>query len=117
MMELEGLTKEMASQCILKEISDKAIKLAISPMHQQFLSTGQKDRLIASLRQHYGEKIKVDITVEELSEETPSATRAREAKERHEVAVEGFIDDPDVKTMVDTFGGTLKEKTIQGREA
>lgn len=112
-MGLDGLVRELASQCILKEATDKCICLSIDASHERFLSTSSKQHLQSSLRKHYGEKIKLDIKIEELSVETPSEQRAREEKQRHDTAVEGYMEDPNVKSVIEAFSGSLNKDSIQ----
>ena len=111
-MGLNGLVRELASHCILKERNERRIELAIDPAHENLLGTSQKDRLQDAVSQHLGANIRVSIAVEQSGTETPAQQRQREQQERHQAAVESFVEDPDVKTLVETFGATVDRKSI-----
>jgi DNA polymerase-3 subunit gamma/tau len=112
-MGLNGLVRELASHCVLTEWDEHRIHLAIAPAHENLLSTSQKDRLQEALGKHLGTGLRVKITVQEIGIETPAEQRARAQKERHQAAVDAFVKDPDVQTLVDTFDATVDKNSIR----
>jgi DNA polymerase-3 subunit gamma/tau len=112
-MGLNGLTRELASHCILMEQDERRISLAIAQAHENLLSTSQKDRLQDALRKYLGSDIRLKITVEQIGTETPADQREREQKEHHQEAVNAFVKDPDVQALVETFDATVKKNSIR----
>lgn len=112
-MSLVGLVKEMAGHCVLKEHTENRIVLALSPSQEHLLKTTQKDKLQEAVRARFGKRIKLVIKVEDPDVETPSQTKIREDKEKHDKAVRSFVEDPDVQNIVETFDATLDKDSIQ----
>ena len=51
--------------------------------------------------------------MQEIGIEAPAEQRARAQKERHQAAVDAFVKDPDVQTLVDTFDATVDKNSIR----
>ena len=114
-MALAGLVKELAGHCVLKEHTDNKVHLVLMPSQEHLLKTTQKDRLQEAIRTRFGQHVKLIISVDTPGEETPAQQRIREAKEKHENAVNAFQEDVNVKSIEETFGATLREDSIQSQ--
>jgi len=112
-MGVNGLVRELASHCVLTRQDEHRINLAIAPAHENLLSTSRKDRLQESLRNHLGTDVRVIITVEQIGTETPAEQRVRAQKQRQQAAVNAFVKDPDVQTLVETFDATVDKNSIR----
>ena len=114
-MALAGLVRELAGHCVLKEHSANRVHLVLSPVQEHLLKTSQKDRLQKAIRTRFGEHVKLEISVEDIQEETPAERREREEKQRQEETVTLFIQDPGVKMIVDNFDATMKLDSIRAK--
>jgi DNA polymerase-3 subunit gamma/tau len=114
-MALAGLVRELAGHCILKEHSDKRVLLTLAPAQEHLLKTTQKERLQEAIRTRFGRDVKLVITVGEPESETPAARKQREDQERQAEAVKSFVEDANVKSMLDMFDATLDTDSIRAR--
>jgi len=114
-LELNGLARELAGHCVLKEATENTIHLALSPAQEHLLKTVQKNRLQAAIRARFGEGIRLVVTVEKTGAETPVEQKSRAEQDRKNAAVEAFQTDPNVKKIVETFDASVDQKSIQPR--
>lgn len=112
-MSLVGLVKELAGHCALKEHNEGKVHLLLSPDKEHLLNQTQKDRLSDALETHFGKGTQLKISVEEPETETPSQKKAREEKERQQIAESSLKEDANVKAMEEIFGATLDEESIR----
>lgn len=66
-----------------------------------------------SLSEHFGEKLAVDITLEEIEAETPVQEESRMVDERMEAARQTLESDPNVKALKNMFGAELNTDSIE----
>ena len=104
--------QEFAGQCSLKEHTVDKVHIILRPEQEHLLKTAQNKRLQEAIHTRFGDNVKLVITVENISEETPAEQRTREEKEKQAAAVQSFENDVNVKSIVETFGGTIDKDTI-----
>ncbi|MYA16008.1 MAG: hypothetical protein F4Z28_04205 [Gammaproteobacteria bacterium] len=63
---------------------------------------------------YVGGELRVDYEVGDLSEETPMARELRLAKESRERAETELMKDPNVRALVEEFGGSLDNARLLG---
>lgn len=112
-MALAGLVRELAGHCVLKEHTENRVILSLTPSQEHLLKTSQKERLQEAIKTRFGKHVKLEIIVEEPECETPSERKIREEKEKQENAVKSFKEDPDVKSLIETFDASVDEDSIQ----
>ena len=112
-LSLVGLVKELAGHCALKEHNEGKVHLVLSPDKEHLLNQTQKERLANSLEMRFGKGTQLKISIEEPEAETPAQKKAREEKERQQVAESSLKGDANVKAMEEIFGATLDEKSIR----
>jgi len=112
-MSLVGLVKELAGHCALKEHNEGKVHLVLSPDKEHLLNQTQKERLANSLEMRFGKGTQLKISIEEPEAETPAQKKAREEKDRQQVAESSLKGDANVKAMEEIFGATLDEKSIR----
>jgi DNA polymerase III subunit gamma/tau len=112
-MALAGLVKELAGHCVLLEKTDDRVHLVLSPSQEHLLKTTQKERLQEALRTRFGPGIKLVISVEQPSKETPAERRSREEREAQAAALSNLRNDPNVQALVSAFDATLDESTVR----
>ena len=112
-MELVGLVNELARNCILKSQDKDKIELSLKPSCDFLLKENLKVRLEKVIKEKLGSDIKLIINIEESDTESPSEADARIKKDKQNVAKEAVKNDPDVKSLLDTFDATIDQDSIQ----
>ena len=112
-MSLVGLVKELAGHCALKKHNEGKVHLLLSPDKEHLLNQTQKERLANALEMRFGKGTQLKISIEEPEAETPAQKKAREEKERQQVAESSLKGDANVKAMEEIFGATLDEESIR----
>ena len=113
-MELTGLEKELAENCVLKAHVDNRIALALSPTQEHLLlNQNQRDRFEQAIQTHFGQNVKLVILLEDSTNETPSETNARVKREKQKAAENSLKNDPTVKSLMDTFDASIDQDSIQ----
>lgn len=116
-MQLSGLTRQLASHCVLKRHIGNKIELAIAPEHEPLLVNTQHERLQQALQDYLGPDLKLVIIVEKPERESPADIRLREADQRQREAVQSVEQDPMVQAMMETFNAEIDHQSIQPKQA
>ena len=77
------------------------------------LKENLKVRLEKVIKEKLGSDIKLIINIEESDTESPAEADARIKKDKQNVAKEAVKNDPDVKSLLDTFDATIDQDSIQ----
>ena len=125
-MALAGLTRELASHCILQEHRENRICLNLHPDQAHLASAQQQDKLQAALSLHFDAKIRLVMNTDTASvempgdetqkDETPAQRKARNDLEARQSALQSVENDPEVKLFVDTFDATIDKSSIRHLE-
>jgi DNA polymerase-3 subunit gamma/tau len=110
---LKGLTKELASNCVIKSQTETKLELALSPSQEHLLNKSQQERIELALRSKFGEGLSLAIVLEDSDNETPAEANVRMQRERQKAAQNSINNDPAVQSLVDTFNGTIDQDSIQ----
>jgi len=112
-LSLNGLVRELAGHCVLKEFSQNRFHLLLMPSQEHLLKTNQKDRLQTALEERFGADVRLTITVGEPAAETPIQHKERKDQDRKQGAIESFEQDPHVREMMDIFDAKIEKDSIQ----
>jgi len=112
-LDVGGVVKELAANCVLKQRDAASIHLVLSPAHESLLGKEREKRLREALQAYYGSKLKLKISVGSVEDETPALRQQRLQGERHEAAVRAIEEDANVKALRDTFSADLQPRMIQ----
>jgi DNA polymerase-3 subunit gamma/tau len=110
---LSGAERLLASNCAFLRRSGNTIYLGLDARSDSLLTRQRQDALAAKLSDHYGERLAVQISVDEAVAETPMQEESRIANERMEVARQRLEADPNVRAMKSMFGAEIKPETIE----
>lgn len=83
---------------------------------ESVLTRQRKDALADALSAHFGERLSVDIAIDDtvvVEKETPVQEESRKSDEQYEAARASLESDPNVKTLKDMFGAELKTDSIE----
>ena len=107
-MALNGLTRELARHCILKDCNGNQVSLSLQPGQRHLLSPAQQEQLQAALRRRFDEGLRVLFEEEEgNAAETPAQKQVRARLEEKQAAIKAIEEDPKVKTLQEAFGATI----------
>jgi DNA polymerase III subunit gamma/tau len=114
-LNLSGITRSIAAHCLLKNVVDKNITLALDVSHSKVLNEGHQEKIEKALSDYFESKLVLNIEQEELASEleTPAAYRLRKQQERQLIAEEVFKNDDNVKTLVERFEGSILPDSIE----
>lgn len=110
---LNGLTKELANNCVIKSHDENKIVLSLSPTLEHLLNKSQQNRIELALKSKFGEDLSLEIILEDSENETPAETNARLQREKLKAAQNSINNDPVVQSLLDTFNGTIDQDSIQ----
>ncbi len=115
-MNIEGMDKQVAEQCVVIQVNNTAIDLALAPANAPFFNKDRELRIQQSLQNLLGADVSLSIKMEEAAGESPSARAQRIEKEKVASAEAIIEEDADVKSLLDAFGGHLEPDSVQPRE-
>lgn len=110
---LNGLTKELANNCVIKSHEGDKFALALSPTLEHLLNKSQQNRIELALKSKFGESLSLEIVLEDSENETPAEANARMQREKLKAAQNSINNDPAVQSLLDTFNGTIDQDSIQ----
>jgi DNA polymerase-3 subunit gamma/tau len=110
---LSGAVRLLASNCAYLRREDNTVFLGLDPRSEAMLTKQRKDTIAASLSEHFGEQLLVDITIGSEAAETPVQQESRMADEELEEARQRLEADPNVQALKNMFGAELKTDTIE----
>ncbi len=112
-MNLRGMTKELANNCIFAGIDGSECRLHIDPAHKHLLGGKTEDKLQKALQAHFGIAVRLRISTEQSDNETPAVRLQREREERQQSAVEAINTDQTVLALKEQFGARVLSGTIE----
>lgn len=112
-LKLGGIASQLANNCVFDRWDGETLHLKLDPAKQQ-LRVGQAEkRLETGIRKLLGDKVKLAITEEGSSQETPAKRLAREQVERQQQAEQSFANDPLVRELQEHFDARLVPDSIK----
>lgn len=108
-----GAVRLLASNCAYLRREENTVFLGLDPRSEAMLTKQRKDTIAASLSEHFGEQLLVDITVGSETSETPTQQESRIADQKLEEARQILEADPNVQALKQMFGAELKTDTIE----
>ena len=114
---INGITRELATNCALQEVTDSTVVLSLDPAHVHLLNEMRANQIEAALGKHYDRSIKLKVLREaQAVSESPARQQAREADERRQQAIESIEADENIRALQDTFGATVNYESIRPRD-
>jgi DNA polymerase-3 subunit gamma/tau len=112
-----GITRELALNCALQEVTEAAVVLNLDKAHVHLLNKTRTEQIEAALGKYYGRSIKLKVLKDApVAAESPAQQQAREADERKQQAIESIEADENIKAMQDAFGATVSYDSIRPRD-
>lgn len=111
-LELSGMTFALASNCILKKMTENKIELLISVNHRPMLNPKLKERIQEALVRYFKKPMQLDISVTNTEITTPQKLKQEEKKQLLENAKEIMLNDPQVKKIMEAYDASLEVSLV-----
>ncbi len=112
-LKLGGMARMLADQCELKNHDGNTMQLGLADAHKHLLDKTYQEKLVAALKQKFGEQLKVRIELGAASGQSPVEVRARAKAEKQAEAVAAIESDPFIRDLVDQFDARIDPASIQ----
>ncbi len=112
-MEISGAGKLLASNCAFVRRQDNVLHLCLDEKSETLRTKSTEASLIKALCMHYGESLRLDISIGETGSATPIQEEARRVDAKYEAARASIEADPNVKALQDMFGAELNQDSIE----
>lgn len=114
---VSGMTGNIAANCTLISTEGNHWLLHLDPAQGALFNTTQQRRLNEALNQHLGRTISLSIELVRPEQETPAQAAARKRAERQHEAEASIEHDPLIQQMIQRFGASVRQDTIEPVEA
>ena len=112
-LQLNGLARELAQHCELRELSETQCVLRIAPAQGHLQMKPAPDKLRQALSDYLGRPIALRFELGQTESETPAATVGRERLQRQEQAMESIGKDLFVRDVIENCDASLVESSIK----
>ncbi len=112
-LKLGGMARMLADQCELKSHDANEMHLGLAAEHKHLLDKTYQEKLVAALKQKFGDGLKVQFEIGTASGASPVEQRARDKAEKQSQAVEAIESDPFVRDLVEQFDARIDPASIQ----
>lgn len=106
-MGISGLTRELASNCVLQDLDEKSCILALDPQHAHLRVSRVEANLEKALRDYFRSPLKLTIKIEAPGRETPATLIQREKEERQRNAEIEIEQDENVRALKERFDARI----------
>ena len=103
----EGVTAMILKNSNLTARGAERWLIRLDQSHESLLNDKQRLEIERLAANYAGRDLRVDFEIGQLDSETPMARESRIAKETRQKAEATLMEDPNVRAMLDEFGGTL----------
>ncbi|MGO1460941.1 MAG: DNA polymerase III subunit gamma/tau [Oleiphilaceae bacterium] len=107
-----GMPGNLASHSTMSRAGD-VITLFIDEGHARLLNARHEEKILAALRNHFGDAIQLKIEQGDAGSHTPAAYEERQRKARQSAAEQSIRNDPLVKSIVERFEARVVEDSIR----
>lgn len=112
-LNLRGMVKQLAVNCILREKSSSAVILTLSKENEQLLNPALLKKLEEALCTCLQQKLKLSIELGTQQIESPARTTARNDAERQQSAEESIDQDPMVLALKENFNAEVVPNSVK----
>ena len=114
---ISGMTGSIAANCTLIAVDGDAWLLHLDPAHSALFNATQQRRLNDALNQYHNRTLTLTIELVRPEQETPAQAAARKRANRQKDAEASIQGDPFIQQMLQQFGATIRDDTIEPVEA
>lgn len=113
---INGMVKQMAANCVIKEKREDALLLALDSGYKQLLNAKAKTRLKHALSEYFDKDMNVEIELESTADskmETPAQADSREKEARQKQAEQSVENDSFVQSLKNNFNAEVVPGSIK----
>ncbi|VAW66371.1 DNA polymerase III subunits gamma and tau [hydrothermal vent metagenome] len=114
-MNLRGMVKQLAVNCVLHEKSPTEIRLLLNQENEQLLNPAMHKKLEEALCNCLQQTLKLQIEMGEQQVESPAQTTARNQQERQQSAEKSIQQDPVVQALKENFNAEVVPSSVKPR--
>ncbi len=112
-LQLGGVMQQLVAHCVMQELSDTQIHLALATTSAPLLNKEREASLREALVRYFGRPLKLQIELKDAEGETPAGREARLQAERQAAAEAAIDSDPNVQSILDAFDGQVRPDSVQ----
>jgi DNA polymerase III subunit gamma/tau len=112
-LHLSGLALNAVQNASLQDKNGSTVTLAMSAGHQSLFTPSVQDRVEAALGQYYQEKIRITITVNIESIQTPAELNKKQKEQSLQEAEQDLKNDTVFQSIQETFSAKIVENSIE----
>ncbi|MDX1824683.1 MAG: DNA polymerase III subunit gamma/tau, partial [Thiohalomonadales bacterium] len=112
-LQLGGVMQQLVAHCVLLELTDTEIHLALATSSAPLLNKEREAGLREALTVYFGRPLKLHIEIKDADGETPAEREARLQAERQATAEAAIESDPNVQSILDAFDGQVRPNSVQ----
>lgn len=110
---ISGMTGSIAANCTLIAVDGDDWLLHLDPAHSALFNSTQQRRLNDALNQYHERTLNLTIELIRPEQETPAQAAARRRADRQADAEQSIQQDPYIQQMLQQFGATIRDDTIE----
>ena len=111
-LNLSGVTRTLASNCLLHLVEADRCVFKLAEHHASLWNSSHEERIGSGLSELYGRPFKVEIEVGETEVETPAQRDTRVRRETQAKAVLVMEGDKHVQQLIENFNGRIDSDSI-----
>jgi DNA polymerase-3 subunit gamma/tau len=116
-LQLTGVMQQLVAHCILQELTDDQIRLALATTSAPLFNKEREASLRDALQSYFGRSLKVQIELKDTEGESPAARDARLQAERQAEAEAAIESDPNVQSILDAFDAEVQPNSVHPIES
>jgi len=112
-LEITGAGKLLANNCAFVKRQQNVLHLCLDGKSESLLTKSTEAALTRALSTHFGESLRLEISIGETESTTPIQEEALRVDAQYEAARASIEADPNVKALQDMFGAELNPDSIE----
>ncbi len=114
-LELDGPTRMLAQNCVLRSRAPGLLRLQLDPRQQGAHTRSREEKLTQALARSLGESLRLEIEVGASVAETPAQAGERQTQEALATARAQLLAEPTVQALQERFAATLNPDSVHLR--
>jgi len=111
-MNLTGLPRELANNCILESVDDQQCRLILDPKYQ-IKGTRSEEKLQQAVQKYYAKALKLVIKTGTIASDTPAVKNHKQKLNRQQEAVDAIESDENIQALKTNFDARVIPGSIE----
>jgi DNA polymerase-3 subunit gamma/tau len=112
-LNLSGLTKVLAENCIFVSFDSDVFQLILDESQKPLMTPRYEERLQVALAQYLERPVRLKISLDKVSAETPSVQKQRLATAKQQNAHQAIETDLKIQDLIQTFNATVEQISLK----